>query len=170
MSQFSCEKRTLAIFQARVCCYRLNEGNLLQDVFGASSGVFATAFVTLAFVLTGLVVFLLSAFFFIGLNDTSIFQFVKRRFIYFFITFSKNLCIYWQVMEYNPESHNAVFARMEQKLDSIQESVKEIKTDNAKLVDRVSALEHFKFYLIGFTSIIASMGAYVISKVFGKDS
>ena len=94
----------------------------------------------------------------------------RENLFIFFITFAKNLCIYWQVMEYNPESHNAVFARMEQKLDSIQESVKEIKTDNAKLVDRVSALEHFKFYLIGFTSIIASMGAYVISKVFGKDS
>jgi len=93
-SGFHLGKRTLAIFQARVCYYRLNEGNLLQDVFGASSGVFATAFVTLAFVLTGLVVFLLSAFFFIGLNDTSIFQFVKGRFIYFFNTFAKNLCSY----------------------------------------------------------------------------
>jgi|APGre2960657444_1045066.scaffolds.fasta_scaffold18069_3 hypothetical protein len=73
-------------------------------------------------------------------------------------------------MEYNPESHNAVFARMEQKLDSIQESVKEIKVNNTTLEKRVSTLENFKFYLIGFTSIIASMGAYAMNKLFGKDS
>jgi hypothetical protein len=73
-------------------------------------------------------------------------------------------------MEYNPESHNAVFARMEQKLDSIQESVKEIKVNNTTLEKRVSTLENFKFYLIGFTSIIASMAAYAMNKLFGKDS
>jgi hypothetical protein len=73
-------------------------------------------------------------------------------------------------MEYNPESHNAVFARMEQKLDSIQESVKEIKVNNTTLEKRVSTLENFKFYLIGFASIIASMGAYAMNKLFGKDS
>ncbi len=73
-------------------------------------------------------------------------------------------------MEYNPESHNAVFARMEQKLDSIQESVKEIKVNNTTLEKRVSTLENFKFYLIGFTSIIASMGAYAMNKLFGKGS
>lgn len=71
-------------------------------------------------------------------------------------------------MEYNPESHNAVFARMEQKLDSIQESVKEIKVNNTTLEKRVSTLENFKFYLIGFTSIIASMGAYAMNKLLGK--
>jgi hypothetical protein len=73
-------------------------------------------------------------------------------------------------MEYNPESHNAVFARMEQKLDSIQDSVKEIKVNNTTLEKRVSTLENFKFYLIGFASIIASVGAYAMNKVFGKDS
>ena len=97
-------------------------------------------------------------------------------------------------MEYNPESHNAVFARIEQKLDSIQDSIKEVKENNTrlsqkmvsidiiqeslkeikessvKLTERVSTLEHFKYYLIGATSLISSLAVYFLNKVFGKDS
>jgi len=66
--------------------------------------------------------------------------------------------------EYNPESYNAVFARMEQKLDAIQNDVKEIKLDSSKLRERVISLENFKYYLIGFTSIISSFITLIIAK------
>lgn len=66
--------------------------------------------------------------------------------------------------EYNPESYNAVFARMEQKLDDIQNDVKEIKLDNSKLRERVISLENFKYYLVGFTSIISSFITLIIAK------
>lgn len=72
-------------------------------------------------------------------------------------------------MDYNPENHNAVFARIEQKLDSIQQSVKEIKENSSKLSDRVNVLENFKYYLVGFAAILSIFGSYIAKKFFGKD-
>lgn len=73
-------------------------------------------------------------------------------------------------MEYNPESHNAMFARIEQKLDSIQESIKEEKVETSKLAVRVSVLEQFRFYLLGAVSLIGVVSSYIINKVFTNKS
>lgn len=44
--------------------------------------------------------------------------------------------------EYNPNSHDATFARMETKLDQLIEHIK-------KLEPRISVLEQFRWYLAG---------------------
>jgi len=54
---------------------------------------------------------------------------------------------------YNPESYNAMFARIEQKLDDVSSDVKEIKQMNLEVEKRVGVLENYKYY---FSAIIAS--------------
>lgn len=55
---------------------------------------------------------------------------------------------------YNPDSYNAVFARIEQKLEDISNDIKEIKKKEHYLEKRVSGLENYKYY---FSAIIASV-------------
>lgn len=54
---------------------------------------------------------------------------------------------------YNPDSYNAVFARIEQKLDDVSSDIKEIKRLNFHLEKRVGVLENYKYY---FSAIIAT--------------
>ena len=55
---------------------------------------------------------------------------------------------------YNPDSYNAVFARIEQKLDDVSSDIKEIKKLNFHLEKRVGILENYKYY---FSAIIATV-------------
>jgi|TARA_R110000744_G_scaffold29912_6_gene71143 hypothetical protein len=55
---------------------------------------------------------------------------------------------------YNPDSYNAVFARIEQKLEDISSDIKEVKKKEHYLEGRVSALENYKYY---FSALIASL-------------
>ena len=53
---------------------------------------------------------------------------------------------------YNPDSVNAVLSRIETKLEDISSELKDIKKTNSRLENRVSLLEQFKYYLIGFSA------------------
>ena len=53
---------------------------------------------------------------------------------------------------YNRDSHDAVFARIEQKLEDISSDIKDIKKTNFHLEKRVGILENYKYY---FTAIVA---------------
>ena len=53
---------------------------------------------------------------------------------------------------YNPDSVNAVLSRIETKLEDISIQLKDIKKTNSSLEGRVSILEQFKYYLIGFSA------------------
>jgi|TARA_R110000787_G_scaffold103110_1_gene209441 hypothetical protein len=53
---------------------------------------------------------------------------------------------------YNPDSVNAVLSRIETKLEDISSELKDIKKTNSRLEGRVSLLEQFKYYLIGFSA------------------
>lgn len=69
--------------------------------------------------------------------------------------------------DYNPESYNAMFSRIEQKLDDICDQLAEIKEDNKILRERISSLEHFKYYLMGVAAVFSFIGSYLISKIKG---
>ena len=55
---------------------------------------------------------------------------------------------------YNRDSYNAVFARIEQKLEDISSDIKDIKKTNFHLEKRVGILENYKYY---FSAIIATV-------------
>lgn len=55
---------------------------------------------------------------------------------------------------YNPDSINAVLSRIETKLEDISGELKEIKTSNSALEKRISILEQFKYYLVGFSAFL----------------
>lgn len=55
---------------------------------------------------------------------------------------------------YNPDSINAVLSRIETKLEDISGELKEIKTSNSALEKRISILEQFKYYLVGFSTFL----------------
>jgi hypothetical protein len=65
---------------------------------------------------------------------------------------------------YNPESYNAMFARIEQKLDDVSSDVKDIKLMNSDVEKRVGALENYKYY---FSAIVASF-TFIISWFWNK--
>lgn len=50
--------------------------------------------------------------------------------------------------DYNPNSHDAVFARMEAKIDQLLEQVADVKP-------RVDALERFRWYIAGMSVAVA---------------
>lgn len=59
---------------------------------------------------------------------------------------------------YNPDSYNAVFARIEQKLEDISRDIKDVKKKEHYLEKRVSSLENYKYY---FSAIIACISVVV---------
>jgi hypothetical protein len=65
---------------------------------------------------------------------------------------------------YNPDSYNAVFARIEQKLDDVSSDIKEIKKLNFHLEKRVGILENYKYY---FSAIIATV-TVAVTWVYNK--
>ena len=56
---------------------------------------------------------------------------------------------------YNPDSINAVLSRIEEKLETIGSDIKESKKATAAIEKRVSVLEYFKYYLVGFAAFFA---------------
>ncbi len=52
--------------------------------------------------------------------------------------------------EYRQNSYNAVFSRMEAKLDKISSDISELKDNNKEVEKRVAALEFFRLLTTGF--------------------
>jgi len=67
--------------------------------------------------------------------------------------------------EYNNNSYDAVLSRMEQKLDTIAESIGDIKKGHGELEKRVAGLEYFKYYLAGIVAAVTIAANYLMNKV-----
>ena len=67
--------------------------------------------------------------------------------------------------EYNNNSYDAVLSRMEQKLDTIAESIEDIKKGHGELEKRVAGLEYFKYYLAGIVAAVTIGANYLMNKV-----
>lgn len=71
--------------------------------------------------------------------------------------------------EYRQNSYDAVFSRMEAKLDKISSDICEMKEGNKEIEKRVSALEFFRYYLAGIVAaggvIAGIIGDYISSKI-----
>lgn len=67
---------------------------------------------------------------------------------------------------YNPDSYNAVLARIETKLDDLSMSFKNERDDldnfKKNIYVRVSKLEHFKFYVLGFAGLASLVITYYL--------
>jgi len=74
-----------------------------------------------------------------------------------------------QESEHNPQAYDAVFARLEAKIDNIALHIVELKTASTKLNERVIALEGFKSYALGVTAVVAASVTYYISRIFNSD-
>ncbi len=71
--------------------------------------------------------------------------------------------------EYRQNSYDAVFSRMEAKLDKISSDISELKDNNKEVEKRVAALEFFRYYLAGIVAAAGTMagfiGDYISSKI-----
>jgi hypothetical protein len=67
--------------------------------------------------------------------------------------------------EYRQNSYDAVFSRMEAKLDKISSDISEIKEQNKETEKRVAALEFFRYYLAGIVAAGGAVAGYVSSKI-----
>lgn len=71
--------------------------------------------------------------------------------------------------EYRENSYDAVFSRMEAKLDKISSDISELKDNNKEVEKRVAALEFFRYYLAGIVAAAGAMagfiGDYLSSKI-----
>ena len=67
--------------------------------------------------------------------------------------------------EYRQNSYDAVFSRMEAKLDKISSDVIELKDNNKEVQKRVAALEFFRYYLAGIVAAGGAVAGYVSSKI-----
>jgi len=71
--------------------------------------------------------------------------------------------------EYRENSYDAVFSRIEAKLDKISSDVSELKDSNKEVEKRVAALEFFKYYLAGIVAaggtVAGFIGDYLSSKI-----
>jgi hypothetical protein len=71
--------------------------------------------------------------------------------------------------EYRQNSYDAVFSRMEAKLDKISSDISELKDNNKEVEKRVAALEFFRYYLAGIVAaggvVAGIIGDYISSKI-----
>jgi hypothetical protein len=67
--------------------------------------------------------------------------------------------------EYRHNSYDAVFSRMEAKLDKISSDIAEVKENNKEVEKRVAALEFFRYYLAGIVAAGGAVAGYVSSKI-----
>ena len=67
--------------------------------------------------------------------------------------------------EYRQNSYDAVFSRMEAKLDKISSDVTELKDNNKEVQKRVAALEFFRYYLAGIVAAGGAVAGYVSSNI-----
>jgi hypothetical protein len=70
-------------------------------------------------------------------------------------------------VNYNPNDLNAVLGCMNNKLDNIEKQVGEIHAKIDKHSDRLSALENFRYLLMGAVAVISALTTYLISKFKG---
>lgn len=68
---------------------------------------------------------------------------------------------------YNPNDINAVLGGMNNKLDNIEKQVSEINSKIDAHSERLSALENFRYMLMGAVAIISALTTYIISKFKG---
>ena len=66
--------------------------------------------------------------------------------------------------EYRQNSYDAVFSRIEAKLDKISSDVTELKDSNKEVQKRVAALEFFRYYLAGIVAAVSVIGGYISAK------
>ena len=67
--------------------------------------------------------------------------------------------------EYRQNSYDAVFSRMEAKLDKISSDITEVKEQNKEVEKRVAALEFFRYYLAGIVAAGGAVAGYFSSKI-----
>jgi hypothetical protein len=67
--------------------------------------------------------------------------------------------------EYRHNSYDAVFSRMEAKLDKISSDISEMKEQSKEVEKRVAALEFFRYYLAGIVAAGGAVAGYVSSKI-----
>lgn len=71
--------------------------------------------------------------------------------------------------EYRENSYDAVFSRMEAKLDKISSDISELKDNSKEVEKRVAALEFFRYYLAGIVAaggvVAGIIGDYISSKI-----
>jgi hypothetical protein len=67
--------------------------------------------------------------------------------------------------EYRQNSYDAVFSRIEAKLDKISSDVTELKDSNKEVQKRVAALEFFRYYLAGIVAAGGAVAGYVSFKI-----
>lgn len=67
--------------------------------------------------------------------------------------------------EYRQNSYDAVFSRMEAKLDKISSDISEMKEQGKEVEKRVAALEFFRYYLAGIVAAGGAVAGYVSSKI-----
>lgn len=71
--------------------------------------------------------------------------------------------------EYRENSYDAVFSRMEAKLDKISSDISELKDNNKEVEKRVATLEFFRYYLAGIVAaggvVAGIIGDYISSKI-----
>jgi len=67
--------------------------------------------------------------------------------------------------EYRQNSYDAVFSRIEGKLDKISSDVTELKDNDKEIQKRVATLEFFKYYLAGIVAAGGAMAGYISSKI-----
>lgn len=70
-------------------------------------------------------------------------------------------------VNYNPNDINAVLSCMNNKLDNIEKQVGEINFKIDTHSDRLSALENFRYLLMGAVAVISALTTYLISKFKG---
>jgi hypothetical protein len=67
--------------------------------------------------------------------------------------------------EYRQNSYDAVFSRMEAKLDKISSDISEMKEKSKEVEKRIAALEFFRYYLAGIVAAGGAVAGYVSSKI-----
>ncbi len=67
--------------------------------------------------------------------------------------------------EYRQNSYDAVFSRMEAKLDKISSDIVEMKENGKEVAKRVAAIECFRYYLAGIVAAGGALAGYFSSKI-----
>lgn len=70
-------------------------------------------------------------------------------------------------VNYNPNDINAVLGVMNNKLDNIQNQLKSVNEKLDSHNQRLSALENFRYLLMGAVAVISALTTYIISKFKG---
>ena len=70
-------------------------------------------------------------------------------------------------VNYNPNDINAVLGGMNNKLDNIAAQLKELNSKIDAHSERLSALENFRYLLMGAVAVVSALTTYIISKFKG---